>query len=65
MFPDLAANLHDETGMDVELERTSLLFLMYDEHDKVFARALWDDYPQQRSRFEWLTPRRSPPPSRR
>jgi hydrogen cyanide synthase HcnC len=56
MFPGLAAELRAEAGMDVEFERTSLLFLMYDEGDESFARGLWDDYPDQRSLFEWLTP---------
>ncbi len=56
MFPRLAADLREETSMDVELETTSLLFLMYDEGDEAFARGLWEDYPDQRSFFEWLTP---------
>lgn len=56
MFPDLVASLREHTGMDVELERTSLLFLMYDEGDEAYARGLWNDYPQQRHLFEWLTP---------
>src|SRR5205814_9368348 len=53
---DLAADLRERTGMDVELERTSLLFLMYDAGDEVYGRGLWAEYPQLRSRFEWLTP---------
>jgi hydrogen cyanide synthase HcnC len=56
MFPDLAADLRERTGMDVELERTSLLFLMYDAGDEAYGRGLWAEYPQLRSRFEWLTP---------
>lgn len=55
MFPALCADLYERTGMDVELEKTSLLFLMYDEGDEAYARGLWEDYPEQRSRFEWLT----------
>ncbi|HEU4426495.1 MAG TPA: FAD-dependent oxidoreductase [Pilimelia sp.] len=56
MFPRLAENLRRDAAMDVELERTSLLFLMYDEGDESYARALWDDYSEQRPFFQWLTP---------
>jgi hydrogen cyanide synthase HcnC len=57
MHPRLAADLRVDAGMDVEFERTSLLFLMYDEGDEAFARGLWDDYPGQRHLIEWLDPR--------
>ncbi len=56
VFPSLAVDLRADTGMDVELERTSLLFLMYDEGDVAYAQGLWDDYPEQRVLFEWLSP---------
>jgi hydrogen cyanide synthase HcnC len=56
MFPQLAEDLLTEGGMDVEFERTSLLFLMYDEHDVTFGRSLLNDYPGKRSLFEWLPP---------
>jgi hydrogen cyanide synthase HcnC len=56
MFPVLAADLLADSGMDVEFERTSLLFLMYDDGDEHYARELWDEYPDERSLFEWLTP---------
>ena len=56
MFPALCADLYERTGMDVELEKTSLLFLMYDGGDEAYARGLWEDYPDQRFRFERLTP---------
>jgi hydrogen cyanide synthase HcnC len=56
MYPALAAELLDLTGMDVELERTSLLFLMYDEDDEAYARGLWDDYPERRMLLQWLGP---------
>ena len=56
MFPALAENLREHAGMDVELAATSLLFLLYDEGDEAYARALWDDYPDQRHLLEWLTP---------
>jgi hydrogen cyanide synthase HcnC len=56
LFPGLAAGLQEDSGMDVELERTSLLFLMYDDGDEHYARELWNDYPGERSLFEWLSP---------
>jgi hydrogen cyanide synthase HcnC len=56
MFPRLAGELRETTGMDVELEKTSLLFVMYDEGDERFAHGLWDDYPDERPLFEWLAP---------
>jgi hydrogen cyanide synthase HcnC len=56
MFGDLAEQLHQDTGMDVELEPTSLLFLLYDGGDEAYARSLWNDYPDQRALLEWLTP---------
>jgi hydrogen cyanide synthase HcnC len=56
MFPELAESLSRDAGMDVELESTSLLFLVYDEGDEAYAQALWNDYPHQRSLMQWLTP---------
>lgn len=56
MYPALAKELHEATGMDIELEPTSLLFLMYDEGDEAFARPLWKNCPCGRSRIDWLTP---------
>lgn len=56
MFPRLAQELHDGTGMDIELERTSLLFLIFDEGDEAFARALWKNCPCGRQLIDWLTP---------
>jgi hydrogen cyanide synthase HcnC len=56
MVPRLAEDLREASGMDIEFERTSLLFLMYDEGDELYAQALWNDYPDERSLFEWLTP---------
>jgi hydrogen cyanide synthase HcnC len=54
IFPGLAADLRAESGMDVELDQTSLLFLMYDDADEAYAQALWNDYPEHRSSFAWL-----------
>lgn len=56
MFPALAEELRATAGMDIELERTSLLFLMYDEGDEAFARPLWKNCPCGRMLIDWLTP---------
>ncbi len=56
MFPALAQELRDGGGLDVEFERTSLLFLMYDEGDVAFAKPLWERCPCGRELTEWLTP---------
>ena len=56
MFPTLADDLRATSGMDIEFERTSLLFLMYDEGDVAFAKPLWESCPCGRSLTEWLSP---------
>lgn len=56
MFPALAAELRETGGVDVEFERTSLLFVMYDDSDVAFAAPLWKNCPCGRSLTEWLTP---------
>ncbi len=56
MFPALAEELRQTSGMDIELERTSLLFLMYDEGDEAYARPLWQNCPCGRSMIDWLGP---------
>lgn len=56
MFPKLAEELREAAGMDIELEGTSLLFLMYDGGDEAFARPLWQNCPCGRSLIDWLTP---------
>jgi len=56
MFPGLAEELREAAKMDIELEGTSLLFLMYDEGDESFARPLWQNCPCGRSRIDWITP---------
>jgi hydrogen cyanide synthase HcnC len=56
MFPRLAEDLRGETGMDVEFERTALLFLMYDDADVAYAQGLWNDYPERRYLLRWLGP---------
>src|SRR5918996_6395409 len=56
MFPALAEELRETGGIDVELERTSLLFVMYDDADVAFATPLWEHCPCGRALTEWLTP---------
>lgn len=56
MFPQLAQELHTDVGIDIELERTSLLFLIFDDGDEAFARTLWKDCPCGRQLIDWLTP---------
>ncbi|HEV2370781.1 MAG TPA: FAD-dependent oxidoreductase [Streptosporangiaceae bacterium] len=56
MFPALAAELRECTDIDVEFERTTLLFLMYDDGDEAFAHDVLDRYPAQQELMEWLTP---------
>lgn len=56
MFPDLAEELREIGGLDIEYERTSLLYLIYDEADEAFARPLWRNCPCGGSLTEWLTP---------
>lgn len=55
MFPALADELREASGMDIELESTSLLFLMYDEGDEAYAKPLWEHCPCGRSMIDWLT----------
>lgn len=55
MFPELANELRDLAGMDIEYDRNSLLFLMYDDGDEAFARQLWKECPCGRSLSEWVT----------
>lgn len=45
MFPGLAAELAEATGIDIEWERTSLLFLLLDDGDESFARSLLARWP--------------------
>ncbi len=56
MFPQLSDDLRDLSGMDIEYDRNSLLFLMYDDGDETFARQLWKDCPCGKSLSEWVTP---------
>ena len=45
LYPDFAASLHDETGIDVELDTTGTLYLALDYHDLV----------EIEKRYEWQT----------
>lgn len=45
LYPALAAELEDETGVDVELDRAGTLYLAFSD----------DDIHRLRSRFEWQT----------
>lgn len=56
MFPSLATELREKSGIDFEYEETSLLFLMYDEADVAFAKSLYANCPCGNSRIDWLTP---------
>jgi hydrogen cyanide synthase HcnC len=56
MFPTLTEELRETAGMDVEFDRTSLLFLMYDSGDVAFAESLKASFPDNLSRMDWLTP---------
>jgi glycine/D-amino acid oxidase-like deaminating enzyme len=54
MFPGLAAELFEATGIDVEWERTSLLFLLFDDGDESFARSLRARGPVGAEMPAWL-----------
>ena len=56
MFPRLAAELREVASIDIELARTSLLFLMYDQGDEAFARSLSQSSPCAKELIDWLTP---------
>jgi hydrogen cyanide synthase HcnC len=56
MFPALAAELRQAASMDIELEATSLLFLMQDEGDEAFARSLVQSFAAGSSQLDWLSP---------
>lgn len=56
LFPGLSEELRESSGIDFEFERTSLLFLMYDEGDVAFAKPLWEQCPCGRNLTEWVSP---------
>ena len=55
MFPRLAEELKQWGGLDMEFEKTSLLFVMYDDIDVAFANALLAKFPREKSLMEWLS----------
>ena len=55
MFPKLAGELRQESGVEIEWERTSLLYVLYNEVDEAFARAISDRCPAARERIQWVS----------
>lgn len=56
MVPALAEELREASGIDVEWERTSLLFVMYDDGDEAFARFVRERLPGAARLTRWLSP---------
>lgn len=56
MFPALAEELRESSGMDIEFEQASLLFLMYEDSDVAFGRSLSEHCPYGCGLIDWLTP---------
>ncbi len=55
MFPPLADELREKSGIDIEFERSSLLYLMYDETDEAYAERLLSGHPDLRGHIEQLS----------
>ena len=55
MFPELSEELRSACGMDVEWDRTSLLFVMYDDADEAFARLVRERCPGGDRVTSWLS----------
>ena len=56
MAPGVAAELLDLCGIDVEWERTSLLFVLGDSGDEAFAHFVRDRLPDADRLTQWLSP---------
>src|SRR4051812_27665116 len=56
MFPSLAEELREVSGMDIEWEKTSLVFVMFDDGDVAFARSVRELCPGGASTTTWLSP---------
>lgn len=56
MFPALAGALRDACGKDVEWERSSLYFLVFDDADESFARSVQGACRGVVDSTEWLAP---------
>lgn len=54
MFPNLASEVRERTGLDFEFEYTTLIFLMLDEADASFARMLLERFPRDKSLLQWM-----------
>jgi hydrogen cyanide synthase HcnC len=55
MFPALAEELKAIGGIDIEFERTSLLFVTYDDGDVSFAHGLMQNAPVAAGSIEWMS----------
>lgn len=55
MFPDLARELKEVGGLDIEFERTGLIFVMLDEADATFAHMLMEKFPRDKSLLRWIS----------
>ncbi len=56
MFPALVPELQDISGVDVEWERTSLLFVLYNEGDRAFADFVRERLPGASRLMQGLSP---------
>ena len=56
LFPPLVEELREATEIDVEFDRSSLLFLMYDDGDVAFAESLKTSHTGDLPPLDWLTP---------
>ncbi len=54
MFPTLAGELRDASGIDIEWDRTSLLFILFDEGDVAFGRNVQERFPGGGRSVTWL-----------
>jgi len=54
LYPSFAQALHDETGIDVELDQRGTLYLGFNEDDEVELRERFDWQQRAGLRVEWL-----------
>ncbi len=54
LYPSFAQALHDETGIDVELDQTGTLYLAFNEADEVELRQRFEWQQRAGLRVEWL-----------
>ena len=55
LYPSLAAALHDETGIDIELDTTGTLYLALDEHDHEAIEKRYDSQKRAGLSVEFLS----------